>query len=92
MKKAVEEAKRGPFFDFANFEKFRYNIIGFDIGYLVDRAEALGLTGEQFGVLGRVKGSATRVKEVTLNNGKNTKDILMEGRIIFDMLNVRNFY
>lgn len=67
-----------------------YNIVGFDIPYLVDRARALGL--ERFPLLGRIAESKSIVKKTTFSSAqsgvRDTFDITMEGRVIFDVIQV----
>jgi len=67
-----------------------YNIINFDIPYLINRAAALKVN--DFPFLGRLNGSLTRMKDTQMSSkafGTHpTKDINMEGRIIFDMLQI----
>jgi len=67
-----------------------YNINNFDIPYLLDRAEALGVSNFPF--LGRVLGSRTRMKNATFSSKafgtRESKQITMEGRFIFDIMQV----
>eukprot|EP00929_Paragymnodinium_shiwhaense_P105428 TRINITY_DN7044_c0_g1_i1.p1 TRINITY_DN7044_c0_g1~~TRINITY_DN7044_c0_g1_i1.p1 ORF type:complete len:1040 (-),score=307.96 TRINITY_DN7044_c0_g1_i1:396-3515(-) len=61
-----------------------YNIVNFDLPYLLERAETLGLT--DFPLLGRTKDRS----RVRINNfgGRDVTDINIEGRVQFDMLAV----
>jgi DNA polymerase delta subunit 1 len=65
-----------------------YNIINFDIPYIIGRAEALKIP--EFAKLGRVRSIFTKVKDSTFTSKamgtRETKDINLEGRIQFDML------
>ena len=67
-----------------------YNIVNFDIPYLLNRAEHLKV--KEFPFLGRMKGVKTEMKDSTFSSKaygtKNSKLINIEGRIQFDMLQV----
>lgn len=67
-----------------------YNILNFDLPYLLDRAATLGVT--QFAFLGRTKTLATTVRDKVLESrafGKNmNKDVDIQGRIILDALQI----
>eukprot|EP00928_Gymnodinium_smaydae_P053270 TRINITY_DN37302_c0_g1_i1.p1 TRINITY_DN37302_c0_g1~~TRINITY_DN37302_c0_g1_i1.p1 ORF type:complete len:1054 (-),score=284.41 TRINITY_DN37302_c0_g1_i1:242-3403(-) len=64
-----------------------YNIIGFDIPYLLDRAEALDRkTFFDFCKLGRLR-ERTR-KRINTIQGREKVDVNIEGRVQFDMLDV----
>jgi len=63
-----------------------YNIINFDLMYLLDRARALGV--RDFPFLGRIRNAATTVKnskfESKAHGIRESKDIKIEGRVQFD--------
>ena len=65
-----------------------YNIITFDLPFIIQRSVALGM--QNFAYLGRVKDMLTRVKETTFTSKvlgtRETKEMNIEGRIQFDML------
>lgn len=65
-----------------------YNIVNFDITYIIGRGEALGIP--TFPYFGRVRDIPTRVKESMVQSKslgmRETKDINLEGRISFDLL------
>eukprot|EP00434_Breviolum_minutum_P041516 symbB.v1.2.036930.t1/scaffold5332.1/size28346/3 len=61
-----------------------YNIINFDLPYLVDRAEAKGINAE-FCKLGRLRNEKCR-KRINNFSGRETIEINIDGRINFDML------
>ena len=67
-----------------------YNIIKFDLVYLLERAEAL-LVGD-FPTFGRVFGRKVTARDKTFESkqsGKrDTKEIRINGRVLFDMLDV----
>lgn len=67
-----------------------YNIVNFDIPYLLDRAKALKLP--DFPFLGRVIGSLTTMKNSKFESKglgiRESKEIKIEGRIQFDVLDV----
>ncbi len=60
-----------------------YNIINFDLPYIMGRADALKLS--EYGKFGRIKSILTRVKDTTFTSKtlgtRETKDINIEGRI-----------
>ena len=65
-----------------------YNIINFDIPYIISRGEALNISGFPF--FGRVRDIPTKVRD-TITHSKamgirESKDINIEGRIQFDLL------
>ncbi len=65
-----------------------YNIVGFDIPYLSDRAKALKV--ENFAFLGRIAGSKMRIKKSTFQSAqmgvRETNEITIDGRVIFDVM------
>ena len=65
-----------------------YNIINFDIPYIIGRAEALKIP--EFAKLGRIRSILTKVRDSTFTSKamgtRETKDINIEGRVQFDML------
>lgn len=65
-----------------------YNIINFDIPYIIGRAETLKI--HQYAKFGRVNDIMTKVKDSTFSSKslgtRETKDINIEGRVQFDML------
>lgn len=67
-----------------------YNISNFDFPYLLDRAAAI--KAEKFAYLGRIENSLTRAKDTTFSSKaygtRESKTINLEGRIIFDILQV----
>ena len=67
-----------------------YNIVGFDIPYLVNRAETLRI--ESFPYLGRLKGTRTVLKKSTFSSKaygtRESFEINLDGRFIFDILQV----
>eukprot|EP00736_Rhodelphis_marinus_P000075 Rmarinus@m.29088 len=67
-----------------------YNIINFDLPYLLDRAETLKAT--KFPYLGRVRNSKTTMRDTTMSSSNfgthESKVFTMEGRVIMDMLQV----
>jgi len=60
-----------------------YNIAGFDLPYLLDRAEALRINWD-FCKLGRIMSSRSR-KRVSQMQGREVTDVDIDGRVIFDM-------
>jgi DNA polymerase delta subunit 1 len=68
----------------------RYNIINFDLPYLLDRAATLKV--DTFPYLGRIKNSACKQKNKTFESkayGKReNKEMNIEGRVQFDLLPV----
>ena len=67
-----------------------YNIINFDFPYLLDRAKALKL--HSFPFLGRIRNSQSTMKNKKFESKafgiRENKEIRMEGRIQFDVLDV----
>lgn len=67
-----------------------YNILNFDLPYLLDRAEAL--KAQKFPYLGRLQGSMTRASNSIFSSKaygtRESKSFNIEGRIIFDILQV----
>ncbi|KAJ8765388.1 hypothetical protein K2173_012085 [Erythroxylum novogranatense] len=65
-----------------------YNICKFDLPYLIERAEALGIS--EFPVLGRIRNSRVRVKDTTFSSRqygtRESKEVTVEGRVQFDLL------
>jgi DNA polymerase delta subunit 1 len=65
-----------------------YNIINFDLPYLLDRATALGLP--PFHAWGRLRGRKVRVREARFSSKAygthDYKEITIEGRVQFDLL------
>ncbi|CAE8624823.1 unnamed protein product, partial [Polarella glacialis] len=61
-----------------------YNIIGFDLPYLVDRAEALKISWD-FCKLGRLTNERCR-KRINNVQGRDVVDINIDGRVQFDMM------
>lgn len=65
-----------------------YNICKFDLPYLIERAETLGIA--EFPVFGRVKNSRVRVKDTTFSSRqygtRESKEVTLEGRVQFDLL------
>jgi DNA polymerase delta subunit 1 len=63
-----------------------YNIVNFDLPYLLDRAQALGLA--DFPYLGRVTATKTRAKEKVFQSkqtgARKSKEINVEGCVVFD--------
>eukprot|EP00743_Colponemidia_sp_Colp-15_P006103 GILK01006561.1.p1 GENE.GILK01006561.1~~GILK01006561.1.p1 ORF type:complete len:1058 (-),score=188.44 GILK01006561.1:44-3172(-) len=68
-----------------------YNIVNFDLPYLLNRAEHLKV-GQQFAYLGRITQSITRMKDTTFSSKaygtRENKEITIDGRVQFDMLQV----
>jgi len=68
-----------------------YNIVGFDLEYLKDRAKKLGIE-EQFSKLTRITGQRAEWKEPTLASSALGTNILkyyeMTGRVLVDMMKV----
>lgn len=64
-----------------------YNIINFDLPYIIRRAERLGL--KDFGKLGRYPNSLSRIKDSRYLSKamgmRETKEINIDGRIQLDM-------
>ncbi|XP_048335093.2 DNA polymerase delta catalytic subunit isoform X2 [Ziziphus jujuba] len=67
-----------------------YNICKFDLPYLIERAEALGIA--EFPILGRIRNSRVRVKDTTFSSRqygtRESKEVSIEGRVQFDLLQV----
>ena len=67
-----------------------YNIVNFDIPYLINRAAALKVNS--FPYLGRIKGCPTRLKDKVFQSKqtgtRESKEINIEGRVQFDVMAV----
>ncbi|XP_059432438.1 DNA polymerase delta catalytic subunit [Corylus avellana] len=67
-----------------------YNICKFDLPYLIERAETLGIA--EFPILGRIRNSRVRVKDTTFSSRqmgtRESKEVTVEGRVQFDLLQV----
>ncbi|KAL8555058.1 hypothetical protein ACS0TY_003019 [Phlomoides rotata] len=65
-----------------------YNICKFDLPYLIQRAEVLGMA--EFPILGRIRNSRVRIKYTTLSSRqlgtRESKEVTIEGRVQFDLL------
>ncbi|XP_002983728.2 DNA polymerase delta catalytic subunit isoform X2 [Selaginella moellendorffii] len=65
-----------------------YNICKFDMPYLIERAQKLGIV--EFPVLGRIRNSRVRVRDATFSSRqygiRESKEVLIEGRVQFDLL------
>ncbi|XP_078434058.1 DNA polymerase delta subunit 1 [Wolffia australiana] len=65
-----------------------YNICKFDLPYLIERAESLGIA--EFPVLGRIRNSRVRIRDTTFSSRqygmRESKDVTIEGRVQFDLL------
>ncbi|KAL8459612.1 hypothetical protein ACS0TY_036923 [Phlomoides rotata] len=65
-----------------------YNICKFDLPYLIQRAEVLGMA--EFPILGRIRNSRVRIKDTTLPSRqlgtRESKEVTIEGRVQFDLL------
>ncbi|WCJ37598.1 DNA polymerase delta catalytic subunit [Euphorbia peplus] len=65
-----------------------YNICKFDLPYLIERAEKLGIA--EFPVLGRTRNSRVRVKDTTFSSRqygtRESKEVTLDGRVQFDLL------
>ena len=65
-----------------------YNIVNFDFPYLINRAATLGV--EDFPYWGRMIGSKLRMKDTTFSSKaygtRDSKEITIEGRVQFDLL------
>ncbi|KAH6833845.1 DNA polymerase delta subunit 1, partial [Perilla frutescens var. hirtella] len=65
-----------------------YNICKFDMPYLIQRAEALGIA--EFPILGRIRNSRVRIKDTTFSSRqygtRESKEVTVEGRVQFDLL------
>ncbi|XP_044469856.1 DNA polymerase delta catalytic subunit-like isoform X2 [Mangifera indica] len=67
-----------------------YNICKFDLPYLIERAQTLGIV--EFPMLGRIRNSRVRVKDTTFSSRqlgtRESKEVTVEGRVQFDLLQV----
>ncbi|KAF4377123.1 hypothetical protein F8388_017527 [Cannabis sativa] len=67
-----------------------YNICKFDLPYLIERAETLGIA--EFPILGRIRSSRVRVKDTTFSSRqygtRESKEVSIEGRVQFDLLQI----
>lgn len=67
-----------------------YNIVNFDFPYIINRATALHMN--KYAMFGRVLDNYSRIKNNTFSSKalgtRETKDINIEGRVQFDMLQV----
>lgn len=67
-----------------------YNIVNFDLPYLMNRAEVLGV--KAFPFLGKILNSKTTMRSSQLSSSAfgthESKDFSMDGRVIMDMLQV----
>jgi DNA polymerase delta subunit 1 len=67
-----------------------YNIVNFDLPYIINRSAALHMN--RYAKFGRILDSVSRIKSNTFSSKalgtRETKDISIEGRIQFDMLQV----
>ncbi|KAK9111468.1 hypothetical protein Scep_018987 [Stephania cephalantha] len=67
-----------------------YNIIKFDLPYLIERAEVLKVA--EFPILGRIRNSRVRVRDATFSSRqygtRESKEVTIEGRVQFDLLQV----
>ncbi|XP_071696476.1 DNA polymerase delta catalytic subunit [Rutidosis leptorrhynchoides] len=65
-----------------------YNICNFDLPYLIERAETLGIS--EFPILGRIRNKRAHVKDANFSSrqyGKRvSKEVTLEGRVQFDLL------
>lgn len=65
-----------------------YNIVNFDLPYLLDRAEVLQV--QEFPLLGRLINRSTTMRKTTMSSSAfgshESKSFTMHGRVIFDML------
>ncbi|KAK2656304.1 hypothetical protein Ddye_009356 [Dipteronia dyeriana] len=65
-----------------------YNICKFDLPYLIERAQTLGIA--EFPMLGRIRNSRVRVKDATFSSRqygtRESKEVTVEGRVQFDLL------
>jgi len=61
-----------------------YNIQNFDIPYLLERAQALGI-GQDFSTISRVKQNKCTIRDAVGAHGQSQKEVAIDGRIIFDM-------
>uniref|UniRef100_A0A7S1TGT0 DNA polymerase n=1 Tax=Compsopogon caeruleus TaxID=31354 RepID=A0A7S1TGT0_9RHOD len=67
-----------------------YNIVNFDLPYLLDRARILGVSS--FPYLGRIPSSITTMRNTQMSSSAfgthESKEFTMEGRVVMDMLQV----
>ncbi|KAL9158743.1 hypothetical protein ABFS82_08G088800 [Erythranthe guttata] len=67
-----------------------YNICKFDLPYLIQRADVLGIA--EFPILGRIRNSRVRIKDTTFSSRqygtRESKEVTIEGRVQFDLLQV----
>ncbi|KAL7112135.1 hypothetical protein ACP275_05G133300 [Erythranthe tilingii] len=65
-----------------------YNICKFDMPYLIERADVLGIA--EFPMLGRIRNSSVSIKDTTFSSRQHgtreSKEVTMEGRVQFDLL------
>ena len=65
-----------------------YNIVNFDLPYIIERAEFLKIFN--YPKFSRLKNSESKIKLTTLSSKalgtRDSKDINIEGRVQFDML------
>ncbi|CAI0414266.1 unnamed protein product [Linum tenue] len=65
-----------------------YNICNFDLPYLIERAQSLGIL--EFAVLGRIRNTRVTVKDTTFSSRqygtRQSKEIALKGRVQFDLL------
>ncbi|KAI5672299.1 hypothetical protein M9H77_12663 [Catharanthus roseus] len=65
-----------------------YNICKFDLPYLIQRAEVLGIA--EFPIIGRIRNSRVRIKDTTFSSRqlgtRESKEVTIEGRVQFDLL------
>ena len=65
-----------------------YNTVDFDVPYLLDRAESLGMS--DFPMWGRMRDSRIRMRNTTFSSKaygtRESKEITIEGRVQFDLL------
>lgn len=67
-----------------------YNILNFDIPYLLDRAKALDI--EQFDILGRLLDVRTKAKDTIFSSKaygtRESKTVNLDGRVVLDLIQV----
>lgn len=67
-----------------------YNIVNFDFPYIIERAEHLMIN--HYPTFSKLKNTISKIKSTTLSSKalgtRDSKEINMEGRIQFDMLQV----
>lgn len=67
-----------------------YNVVNFDLTYIIGRSSCLHMSN--YPKFGRIKNAISKVKSNTFTSKalgtRDTKDINIEGRIQFDMLQV----